>query len=327
MSRLSPERHAASWAGTWVAVWTAAALLAACMAPAPSVPVPRAAEAPAPTAAASLMADVRALADDSLRGRAAGTADAARAAAYVAHRFGEAGLAPGEDGSYRQPFPLATGGEGVNLVGSIQGTVHPQHALVVTAHYDHVGVRAGQVYNGADDNASGVAALFALAEHFRQRPPQHTIIFAALDGEEVGLLGAEALVERPPVPLGAVLVNVNLDMVSRGDGRALWVAGLTHYPHLREILEPALASAPAEVQFGHDTGAGSDNWTGASDHAAFHRQGVPFVYFGVEDHPDYHKPTDDAERIDPVWFAASVETIRRAVEALDAGHAVLVAGR
>lgn len=281
-----------------------------------------------PTAVApALMADLRVLSADSMRGRGAGTPDLERAAAYVARRFAAIGVEPVGASGYDRAFALDGGGRGHNVVGRLSGTVHPQSVLLVTAHLDHLGVRRGLVYNGADDNASGVAALLAVAEALRRDPPQHTVVFAALDGEEIGLQGAQALAADPPVPLGAILAVVNLDMVARGDGGALWASGAAHYPHLRPILEPVLAAAPVPVRFGHDGGAGSDNWTGASDHAAFHQRGVPFVYFGVEDHADYHTPTDDADRVQPAFFAGAAEAIVAAVRALDGAHAALVAGR
>ncbi len=267
-----------------------------------------------------LMADVTALADDAYEGRRAGTPGGYRAADYVERRFREAGLGGAFDGRFRQTVALPQGGEGVNVVGEIVGTVFPQQVILVTAHLDHLGVRAGQVYNGADDNASGVATLLALAEHLREAPPQHTVVFAAVDAEEMGLVGAQALADAPPVPLGAVLAVVNLDMVSRGP---LWAAGTAHYPHLGRLLR----AERLDLRYGHDEGEGADNWTGASDHAVFHRRGVPFVYFGVEDHADYHQVTDDAARIDPATFGRAADTVVRAVRALDASHAALVAGR
>lgn len=300
---------------------TLAALLAGCQATAPAPAVGPPPSAPARLVDAErLMADVTALADDAYEGRRAGTEAGYRAADYVEGRFREAGLEGAFDGRYRQPVLLPQGGEGVNIVGRVAGTVFPQQALLVTAHFDHLGVRAGQVYNGADDNASGVAVMLAVAEALRADPPAHTVVFAALDAEEMGLVGAQALAEAPPVPLGAVLAVVNLDMVSRGP---LWAAGAAHYPHLGALLR----EAGLDLRYGHDTGQGADNWTGASDHAVFHRLGVPFVYFGVEDHADYHEPTDDAARIDPATFGAAADTILRAVRVLDGSHAALVAGR
>lgn len=305
--------------------------LAACQAPPPVVaPVPAPQPTQAPSTAvlqARLMSDVNVLAADSLQGRAAGTEGGAKARAYLEERFRGIGIEPMGEAGYRQLVPLQSGAEGVNLMGRIPGTVHPQSYIVVMAHYDHLGVRRGQIFNGADDNASGVAALLDVARRFKETPPKHTILFFAPDAEEQGLVGARHFVANSPVPLGAILAAVNFDMVSRGDTGALWVAGASHYPHLAEIVEPVVAEAQVAVQFGHDTGSGSDNWTSASDHGAFHQREVPFLYFGVEDHVDYHKPTDVAGAIEPEFFAGAVEAIWSAVRALDDDHAALVAGR
>ncbi|GAB5537115.1 MAG: M20/M25/M40 family metallo-hydrolase [Rubricoccaceae bacterium] len=308
--------------------------LAACQS-APPPPVVAPPVIPEPTSPVSstdvlqarLMSDVRVLAADSLEGRGAGTEGGAKARLYLEERFRGIGLEPmGEDG-YRQLVPLQSGAEAVNLVGRIPGTVHPQRVLVVTAHYDHLGVRRGEIYNGADDNASGVAALLDVARRFTEAPPKHTIIFVAFDAEEQGLVGARHFVANSPVPLGAILATVNFDMVSRGDTGALWVAGTAHYPHLGDIIESVVASAPVTVRFGHDTGSGSDNWTSASDHGAFHQRDVPFLYFGVEDHADYHRESDEVDKIDPVFFAGAAEAIWSAVHALDEDHAALASGR
>jgi Zn-dependent M28 family amino/carboxypeptidase len=195
----------------------------------------------------------------------------------------------------------------------------PERFIVVSAHYDHLGVRDGKIYNGADDNASGVAALLALAEHFARRPPEHSIIFVAFDAEEMGSPGAKAFVERPPVPRASLALNVNLDMVARGDKGELYVAGTHPWPFLRPSLEAAAVNAPVTVRFGHDTPdlKGSDNWIEGSDHRVFNAAGIPFAYFGVEDHPDYHQPTDHSDKIPADFFGRSVQTLVGALTRLD----------
>ncbi|HEX8355659.1 MAG TPA: M28 family peptidase, partial [Pyrinomonadaceae bacterium] len=192
--------------------------------------------------------------------------------------------------------------------------------IVVTAHYDHVGVREGVVYNGADDNASGVAVLLQLAARFGGgRPPENSVIFAALDAEEMGLLGAQALVKRLRGEKRDLALNVNMDMVSRSERGELYVAGAHHTPALRPLLERVAARAPAKLLLGHDRPEqGRDDWTSQSDQFHFHRAGVPFVYFGVEDHKDYHKPTDDFDALNRPFFLHAAETILDAVETLDA---------
>jgi Zn-dependent M28 family amino/carboxypeptidase len=190
---------------------------------------------------------------------------------------------------------------------------------VLTAHYDHVGVRDGNIYNGADDNASGTAALLALAAHFKQNPPENSIIVAALDAEESGLRGARAFVDSPPIERSAILANINMDMVSRNDAGELWVAGTHHYPQFLPLAEKVAKTAPVKLRIGHDRPGvtGQDDWTSSSDHGAFHEAKIPFLYLGVEDHADYHKPTDDAVRIKPDFFGRAVATVIQIVREVD----------
>ncbi|MBW3628130.1 MAG: M28 family peptidase [Gemmatimonadetes bacterium] len=276
---------------------------------------------------AALLRRVEVLAADSMEGRETGTPGNARARRYLLRELTRIGLEP-IGGSYEHPFEIsgragATSGRGVNLIGKFTGTRFPQRYLVLTAHYDHVGigrpVQGDSIYNGADDNASGVAALLAIAEHFRREAPQATLLLALLDAEEIGLHGAVRLVQSPPVPIDSVLANVNLDMVSHSARGELYAAGPGRYPFLRPILERVAARASIRLLFGHDRpGAGEGyDWTLQSDHAAFHRAGIPFVYFGVEDHPDYHKPSDEARSITPAFFVAATRTLIDAVRALD----------
>jgi Zn-dependent M28 family amino/carboxypeptidase len=205
----------------------------------------------------------------------------------------------------------------------VPGRVQADRYIVISAHYDHLGTRGDTIYNGADDDASGTAALLALARHFARRPAEHSLIFAAFDAEEMGLQGARAFVAAPPVPREAIALDVNMDMVSRNSAGELYAAGAHHYPALRPVLEQVAAGAPVKLRLGHDAPGlpPGDDWTQSSDHGPFHASGIPFVYFGVEDHPDYHKPTDDVERIDPGFYVRAVSTVLSAVNALDAALA------
>jgi Zn-dependent M28 family amino/carboxypeptidase len=272
---------------------------------------------------ATLARDVSVLAADSMEGRATGTPGGARARAYLLQRFSEIGLRP-LSGGYELPFEVSAGSDGgarsaVNLAGHVRGTALPERWIIVSAHYDHLGVRNGNVFNGADDNASGVAGLLALGEWAVQNPLQHSILFIAFDAEELGLRGARAFVQNPPVAREAIAINVNLDMIGRNDSRELYVAGTAHYPSLTPLVDSIAAAAPVRLLRGHDRPGSkpSDDWTQASDHGPFHQVGIPFLYFGVEDHADYHRPTDDFERIQTDFHHDAVETVRRTIEALD----------
>jgi Zn-dependent M28 family amino/carboxypeptidase len=266
-----------------------------------------------------MLADVEVLAADSMEGRLVGSEGNRMAREFVAARFGELGLAAfGE--SYIQEFTATrrnTEIRGANVVGYVAGREAPDRFIVITAHYDHLGVRDGKIFNGADDNASGTAALMAFAEYFSRHQPQHSMIFAAFDAEERGLTGSRAFVDDPPVDLSRMAVNINMDMVSHSDSE-LYVAGTYHYPFLRPYVERVMEAAGVTLVFGHDSPElGHDDWTGASDHAPFHQHGIPFLYFGVEDHPDYHQPSDVYANINPEFFVNAVHAILRVVLELD----------
>lgn len=269
---------------------------------------------------AQLVRDLFVLAADSMEGRRVGTPGGARARAYLMQRIRAIGLTPVRDSIPAHFASTGRGGDttrGVNLVGVVPGTRTPDRYIVVSAHYDHVGVRDGQVYPGADDNASGTAGLLAIAAWVKRNPLAHSVIFAWFDGEEGGLRGARAFVASPPVPLASLVANVNLDMVARGDKGELYAAGATPNPQFRPILEALAAVAPVTLKLGHDDGNTRDNWTNQSDQGAFHAQKVPWVYFGVEDHPDYHRPTDTPDKVNQGFYYRSVQTIAEFVRRLD----------
>lgn len=269
----------------------------------------------------SLMAHVRFLAADQLEGRQTGTDGNAAAAAYILARFKGYGLrAVGEEG-YRQPFQFYSrfskeAYRGVNLLGMVKGTRFPDSVIVISAHYDHVGQRGGKIYNGADDNASGVGALLELARYFQANPAPYSLLFAALDAEEIGLRGASHFVDEPTVPLQHILLNINMDMIGRNDREEIYICGTGYYPKLRAPLDRIAKACPIRVSFGHESPqpGPADDWTHASDHGEFHKKGIPFLYFGVEDHPDYHQPTDDAERIMPSFYTEATKLVQQATQ-------------
>jgi acetylornithine deacetylase/succinyl-diaminopimelate desuccinylase-like protein len=270
---------------------------------------------------ARLISSITTLAADSMEGRRIGTPGGARARAFLLREFTRIGLAPARD-SFAAPFVAkARNAElsGVNVLGRIRGTKHADRYIVLSAHYDHLGIRDGVIYNGADDNASGTAAVLALAQWLKSHPPQNSIIVALFDGEESGELGAKAFLENPPVPLERIVVDVNLDMVSRNEKGELYAAGASPNPVMKPLLDSIAAIAPVKLLLGHDTGAGQNNWIQQSDQGPFYAKKIPFVYFGVEDHPDYHKPGDKVEHIEPGFYYRCVQTVAEFVRRLDLG--------
>ncbi len=270
--------------------------------------------------AGQLFRDLEVLSADDMSGRLPGTHDGDKARQYVVGRFKEVGIQP-IDASYERPFTFAgsDGRErpGTNIIGVIRGERSRDRYIAVTAHYDHLGVRAGQIYNGADDNASGVAALLAVGAYFSRNRPEHSLLLAATDAEEVGLHGARDLVRRPPVPLSSIAVNVNVDMIGRDATNRLFAVGTHQYPFLKPYLEK-VAQPPVKLVFGHDVpGSRAEDWTRDSDHYVFHEAGIPFIYFGVEDYEQHHQPTDDSATILKEFFTGATSTVIAAVRALD----------
>ena len=273
-----------------------------------------------------LLDDVRILSADEMQGRGTGAPGGEMARNYIVGRLDALGVAAPMMGRL-QPWEMqghsAEGARtfnGVNIIGLIPGTRRADRYIVVSAHYDHVGVNGGEIYNGADDNASGVATMLELAARLKVEAPEHSVLIVAFDGEERGLLGAKHFVEAPPVPLESIAMNLNFDMTARAetDGK-LWVTGTYQNPTLRPILEGIAPNGAVSLAFGKDTpeDRGEDNWVEASDHGPFFRAQVPFLYLGVNYHPDYHRPSDDFSRITPSAFISATELSISAFRALD----------
>ncbi len=269
---------------------------------------------------AQLLNDLKVLSSDAMEGRQTGTPGGDKARAFVMTRFKESGIVP-FGATYEQPFSFSVRGSatrGVNVVGRIDGKRDPRKYIVLSAHYDHVGTRNGQVFNGADDNASGTAALFAIAKYFKAHPPENSLIFAAFDAEETGLRGSQAFVRTPPVNAAQLSLNLNADMIGRAFDDKLFVVGTTLQPFLRPYVQAVAEKAPLKLIMGHDDPKQRDDWTRDSDHYSFMQAKIPALYIGVEDFEQHHKSTDDYETMTYGFFVRAVETLIRMTEQFDA---------
>jgi Zn-dependent M28 family amino/carboxypeptidase len=284
---------------------------------------------------AQLMRDLTVLASPEFEGRRTGTPGSLKARDWIVQQFRAAGLMPAGTNDYLQPFTFSTtdrrallpGGRpfrtdyaAANVLGRINGREPGSRMLVITAHYDHLGIRGGVPYPGADDNASGVAAVLAAARHFKANPPRHPLLLAALDGEEQGQHGARALLDSTLVDRRGIAMIINLDMVSRSARREIYAAGTSFAPWLLPILQDVQMRAAVTIRFGHDRPsppAALEDWTQSSDHGPFHDAGIAWVYFGVEDHADYHKPTDTSDRVDAGFYGDAADMIIEAIRAID----------
>ena len=253
----------------------------------------------------------RYLSDDALRGRQPGTPGGECAAEYIAFAFQRLGLAPGgDDGSYFQDVPLesvvnphAPGGTGRNVLAVLPGTDrrNAEEVVVIGAHYDHLGMGGmsslargvQEIHNGADDNASGIAAMLQVAEQLAIGPrPRRPVVFMAFTAEESGLLGASHWTSEPTVPLEDVVAMINMDMVGRLEQNGLVVYGTGTTAEWESILEPEIE------ELGIWKHSFVPDGYGASDQTAFYMHDIPVLHFFTNTHSQYHRPEDDWHLID-----------------------------
>jgi len=264
-------------------------------------------------AQAAVTADLRVLAADSLGGRFTGTPEALKAARFLARRFGQAGARPGVPG-WLQAFSIAADvpglkqidsvarpSGGANVVALIRGRdrVLRDEFVIVGAHYDHLGHgearssslgEPGQIYNGADDNASGTVALVAIARELARHPPKRSVVLVAFSGEELGLLGSAAYVRQPAVPLDRTVAMVNMDMVGRLRNDRLLVFGSETAAEFPALLDSLNATARFDLKY-------SGDGFGRSDQQSFYVARKPVLHVFTDLHEDYHRPTDDWDKI------------------------------
>lgn len=277
------------------------------------------------------------LADDSLKGRQAGTPGEARAARYIADHFSDFGLEPaGEDDTFYQFFtvnpsnintPHQSEGEQLsdqnllarNVAGLIEGTENTEEYIIIGAHYDHLGYGnfgslyerdTTSVHNGADDNASGTAGLLELAHFFSRQPPAKSILFVAFSGEEMGLLGSQYFVENSPISLNSVMAMINMDMIGRMENNQLLIFGTGSAQNWETILQEA-NDQNLDLELIPDG-------TGASDHTSFYNKEIPVLHYFTDTHADYHRPSDNAEYINHEGQQAILQHIIKVIRHLNA---------
>ena len=236
---------------------------------------------------------------------------------------------------YRHTFKKATffkTKQGTNIIAYIPGTQYVDQYIVLTAHYDHLGVKRNKVYNGADDNASGTAALLHYGKVLMNNPLKHSVILLFTDGEEVNLLGAKAFISQQQKLLSKIKLNINLDMIagnkrtrklrfiSKGLSQVLSIQALASFTEFQQQLKER-GKTQLTQGFRNIRGAGSNinrtNWRMASDHGVFSQAGIPFIYFGVGTHKNYHSDHDDYANVNKHFFLAAIDSIFQQVTFLD----------
>ena len=202
-----------------------------------------------------------------------------------------------------------------NVIGILPGAdpALAREAVVIGAHYDHLGREGASVYPGADDNASGTALVLGLARSFAAARPPRTMVFILFAGEELGLLGSSHHVGRASaVPVERMAAMLNFDMVGRLDGRRVFVGGVDTGAGFRPIVEAAGRDVGLDLDL-HGSGGG------ASDHSRFHAAGLPVLFFHSGQHADYHQPSDTAEKIDAAGMARIADLGARVATRIAAG--------
>lgn len=272
---------------------------------------------------------------DKLEGRRTGEPGATEAGNYLAKQFAAIGLRPAftDKGkrTYLQPFPYKEV-TGYNVVGILPGrdAKLKKEAIVIGAHYDHLGrggegslaANSTEIHHGADDNASGTAAMLELARLFaKERSNERTFIFIAFSGEEEGLFGSKYYVNNPVVPVEDTIAMINLDMVGRLHDGKLNIGGIgtaAEWKALVENLNKGTAknaahdanSLPFTLQL-------TEDGFGPSDHSSFYTKKIPVLFFFTGTHLDYHKPTDTAEKINYAGELSIMNYIRTIAKAID----------
>lgn len=282
-----------------------------------------------PTTAApnALRAHVRFLASDNLEGRGTPSKGLDIAADYIAAQFEIIGLEPGCNGSYFQETTIKRG-ETVspvkNVVAVLRGSdpTLRETFVIVSAHYDHLGARQGegdQIYNGANDDASGVAGMIESARLLAAKKPKRSVVFIGFYGEERGLVGSRFYSQNPVFPLQATVAQVNLEQIGRTDdseGPRVGAFNLTgfDFTDIASYMKPAAAKAGVKPEKHEKL---SDPYFNASDNAPLALVGIPSTTVSTcYTYPDYHRPGDHWDKLDYDNFAKIVTAVAGGVRAI-----------
>lgn len=260
------------------------------------------------------------VASDEMEGRETGSEGQKKAGRYLISQYKSAGIpAPKNAPDYYQSVPAAFLNakynlglsDSENIVAFIEGSEKPEEVLIISAHYDHVGISNGEIYNGADDDGSGTVALLEIAEAFAAAKrdgagPKRSILFLHVTAEEHGLHGSRFYTENPLFPLENTIADINIDMIGRHDDlhdnsrNYIYVIGSGR---LSTDLYDAVQKANRDfvgitLDYKYDDDNDPQRFYYRSDHYNFAKNGVPAVFFFSGIHQDYHRPGDEADKIE-----------------------------
>jgi Iap family predicted aminopeptidase len=260
------------------------------------------------------------IAADSMEGRETGSSGQKKAGRYLISQYQKNGVSfPKGAASYYQPIPAAylnkkyggNLGDSENIWAFIEGSEKPDEIIVISAHYDHVGTKDGEVYNGADDDGSGTSALLELAQAFQiakkeGHGPKRSILFLHVTGEEHGLHGSRFYSENPLFPLENTAADVNIDMIGRRDeihpntNDYVYIIGAnrlsSELDFVCSIMNQKYVGLDLDYRFNDPKDP--NHFYERSDHYNFAKHGIPSVFFFNGVHADYHKKTDEPDKIE-----------------------------
>lgn len=271
---------------------------------------------------ASLSKNLHVIASDEMEGRNTGEAGQKKAGLYIIEQYKALGIKnPPGSTDYYQKVPsefMKKGfspklGDSENIWAFIPGAEKPEEVLVISAHYDHVGMKNGEVFNGADDDGSGTVSLIEIAKAFMEAKkegfaPKRSILFLHVTGEEHGLHGSRYYSENPLFPLKNTVADINIDMVGRRDtigthkenGKYVYVIGSDRLSSELHAINEQMNAKYVGLNLDYTFNARNDpnQFYFRSDHYNFAKKGVPSIFFFNGVHEDYHGPNDTADKIE-----------------------------
>lgn len=258
---------------------------------------------------------LKVIASDEMQGRDTGSEGIKKAATYIVEQYTKEGISyPPKASGWFQSIPKSFWanryGDSDNIWAFVKGSEKPDEVIVVSAHYDHVGMEYGQIYNGADDNGSGTVAVMELARVFNQAKkkgyaPKRSILFLLVTAEERGLYGSDYYSQNPLYPLENTVANINIDMIGRIDNlhtnnNYIYVIGADRLSSELHNINEKVNQKYVGLELDYKYDDRNDPWQiyYRSDHYNFAKHGIPSVFFFNGIHDDYHQPTDTHEKID-----------------------------
>jgi len=262
------------------------------------------------------------LADERMQGRGVNSQGSLLAQQYISEQLALANISPYQSTQYEHPFTFERGFktyQAANIVGYIPARINTNKTIVLSAHYDHLGAVGSTVYYGADDNASGVAALLAMAKVINESPLIHNVIVLFTDAEEKGLKGAFHFVDHHQSSLMHYVLNINLDMLAGSQSTKVlrFISDdLNKITNKETVLtfRQRHYNQHIKIKHGFKQAVGINkahsrrSWKTASDHGAFNKKKIPFIYYGVGLHDNYHTKKDTFNRVnkDFFWHSANI---------------------